>query len=263
MHSSSKVSGQNPAGMPTKVTNQKQHSPAAPVSVSPGAQTQPSAEIIQGEANSEAHKEHWSVRFLAFVAAIGGFVAAIFAGAQWWIAWDTEIVANQAIIVSNSFRLVTLSDASEKPRRWLMSPLIENTGNTPTRNLRYKIAIGLCSGDDPTKDSLDKRLQWRGAPESAFVRNIIGPKTEIAGSNIIIANNTFNCRWDANAIGLVKFRDFFNYLHLVEFCTLIHLPPVDFQNYPIGQPIKAQGQACAYHNCTDEECGTDWRERAK
>lgn len=212
--------------------------------------------------DQEKHWLDYATGLFAFLAAVGGLVAGIAGGYQGWVSRDAEIIANRAVLVSNSWSAVTYNDISSKQREWQLTPVIENTGNTPTENLRYISSMGICVNGTPPKEATDRQLDWRRKTDGGFIRNIIGPKSNIATQFLNITNSTFNCPWTGDAVGLVKYSDIFGNPHLLEFCTLIRLPNIDFQSYPTGQTIRIQGFACPYHNCSDNECGSDWKERA-
>jgi hypothetical protein len=107
----------------------------------------------------------------------------------------------------------------------------------------------------------DNWFKWKHAAKEDFNSNIIGPKTDIIRNPLVIGNIAINCQFTARFTGVLKYRDFFNYPHLLEFCTLVKFPNIDIQSYPIGQPIRIQGTGCPTHNCADDECGPDWKSR--
>jgi hypothetical protein len=59
------------------------------------------------------------------------------------------------------------------------------------------------------------------------------------------------------AVGIIRYYDIFGEPHLTEFFT-----PIDGDNFPIGQPLRIRGNQCPTHNCEDDECSADWKDRA-
>jgi hypothetical protein len=212
--------------------------------------------------NENRHRLDYAIGIFAFIGAVAGSFAAGFGGWQAWIARDSEVVSNSAVIVANSGRFITYADSSEKPRRWQFTPLIENVGNTPTRNFRYAYAFGLCIAPRFEREDVEKMEPFRDGTKPRTYKSLIGPKAEIEATVIGLQNAAIDCPSAIASVGFAKFNDIFNRPHLVEFCYLFRLPKIDLQNFPIGQPVRVQGMACDHHNCSDEECGPDWKERA-
>jgi hypothetical protein len=241
--------------------NEQKRADAPPMGISSGDQNPETAAIGQETRQGQASNEPLSVKIFALVAAIGGFAAALFSGLQWHVASDTEIVSNAAVLISNSIRFISYDDVSNNSRAWEVAPIIENTGNTSTKNLRYNTGLGICP-NNPIKETFDKQLNWVNTPKSEIFRSVIGPKSEITGATLPFANVTINCVLVASAVGVLRFNDVWGYPHLTEFCAVIRSRHIDFQHFPVGQPIRLGGFACPYHNCTDEDCGSDWKQRA-
>jgi hypothetical protein len=260
------VKSQNTAGNTEGTASNNQGSPDDRHAGALGPQTNPIPNTVGREPYCKSKEEHWSVKLFAFIAAIGGFAAALFTGFQWWVAWDSEEISNRAFVVANSIKLVSYNQPGDKERPWQMAPVIENTGNTPTRRLRFVTTIGICGGAAlDSKDTLDKIIDWRGVAKKGAKNqftNVIGPKSEIIGTSVELANVTINCPWTVDFVGVAKFDDIFDRPHITEFCSVFHFPTIDFQNYPMGVPIRIQGFGCSYHNCSDDECGADWKQRA-
>ncbi|WP_316206734.1 MULTISPECIES: hypothetical protein [unclassified Bradyrhizobium] len=172
------------------------------------------------------------------------------------IAKDTEKAQLRAYVISNAVQFISYSQPAEIGRSWSASALIENTGETPTRNLRQYTRIAL--GGDP-----EQLIAWKDKTLQ-FVRNLIGPKS--SGTGGIFTTDDMQQMRDKQLIsiaGIVKYEDVFGEPHLTEFCYKPRVPRIDFQHFPVGQPIRAFSVVCEHHNCADDECGPDWRERAK
>jgi hypothetical protein len=220
--------------------------------------TAPISDCKSGKTDKK--KANWTEVF-AFVAAIGGLLAAGFAWYQGWVARDTEIISTRAFIISNSVQYITYQDPSESFRKWDITPIIENTGNTQTVALTTfsKFSIGGIDNtfpwDDPTKQ----------IPRAV---RLIGPKTSEFGQSFTTAPDMLKQFQTNNArlgvVGIARYRDIFGRWHLTEYCYLARaMAAVDFQRFPAFQPLKVDGILCDKHNCADEECGGDWEERAK
>src|SRR5262249_44812913 len=150
---------------------------------------------------------------------------------------------NRAVLVANSIQFVTYSDVTDTTRSWEVAPIIENVGNTPTRNLRYTTRVGFCP-QNPMGDRYDTGINWRSPPKADLVRNAIGPKSEIIGAYQRFGNVTLNCAWSVGFAGLVKFDDIWGHAHLFEFCGATTPHTIDFQHFPAGQRIRIAGFAC-------------------
>jgi hypothetical protein len=237
----------------------------------------PGAEVHAPEANDEGRRlarddsKHWldyAVGTFAFIAAIGGVAAGIFSGLQAWVARDSEIVANRAFVLSNSVRFITYGARVDDPTgtgnanpRWIVTPIIQNIGNTPTRNMRFSSDAGM--GGRMTAEAFDTKSPYK----ETFSPAVIGPRSEIishtirAGPNVLIQIQQGQANIGVD--GVAKYQDIFGGYHLTEFCYNTQVPPIDFVNYPVGQSIRAEAIPCTKHNCSDDECGSDWLERAK
>ena len=244
---------------------------------SSGEDDQPAANGNRQRA--QANSKHWleyAIFVFVIATAIATGAAAYYTRQQWLTAVDTEIVSNRAIVLSNSINLITYggcigaSGAPDQQHRcWLIAPLLENVGNSPTVGLQYTTSIGPASNLSP--ENMDKAIAWRKTPKSDWFRNIIGPKGSITGATVIFGAEVLqnsSVSQIAITLGLVRYRDTFGYPHLMEFCDYIRPQPADFSNYPVGQALHAQGFACrdrggqSLHNCQDGECGADWKQRA-
>jgi hypothetical protein len=206
----------------------------------------------------QSRKFEYSALIVAGLAFIASAASAGFSGWQAWIARDTEIVSNRAVVISNTIRFISYDEPKED-RRWQMSVVLENVGNTPTKNLRFADQMGLCVLQPP--DSIGNVFPWEHPP-STNKHALIGPKSDINGRTIEGHEvNIVDCLEAIDSFGLIKYQDIFGYPHLTEFCTYIYSIE-SFKTYPAGQSIRAPAFPCPHHNCTDEECGNDWKQRA-
>ena len=204
------------------------------------------------------------VAVFAFVAAIGGVIAGVAGSYQAHIAYDTEVVSNRALVISNSLRFLTYQDSTESNREWQIAPIIENVGNTPTSKLRFITELGLCRNGPPAKVEMDKQFSNIEDKWSVREKSILGPKSDVYGytlraSNIIM----LQCPIAISAWGIIKYSDIFKNSHITEFCTFVLIDKFkDFLSYAPGASIRVDTHACDSHNCIDEECGPNWRQRA-
>jgi hypothetical protein len=195
----------------------------------------------------------------AFVAAIAGFLAALAGGYQALISRDTERITTRAYITSTSFQLITYGDKSGGHLRWSLSPIIENSGNTSTRSFKIKDAVsgGLGRAWD----------FYSSISKVVFMDSVIGPRSQILGSKFDFSLELPRVFLPLVSYGIIKYRDVFGDPHFTEYCyAFIFREPLDWDNYPAGQPIRIPGATidqCAKHNCEDDECGPDWKTRAE
>lgn len=212
--------------------------------------------------NDKKTLEYTAIIFAGF-GALASAAAAGFSGWQAWIARDTEIIQNRAIVISNHLRFVSYQEPSKADRIWWIYPVIENAGNTPTKGLRFVTSVGVCAGAPPTGNNKeDPVIKLRSMPEQSYQIGLIGPKSDINGITFKLSDVKIECPVAFIAAGIVKYADIFGYPHLAEFCNYLSSGATDFSNYPSGQPVRLNTVACRHNNCTDEECGPDWRTRA-
>jgi hypothetical protein len=197
---------------------------------------------------------------------VGAFIAtafaAFFTGKQWLVADRSMRVSNRAYVLSNSIRLITYGS-----HMWSITPIIENSGNTPTKLLRADagVSIGAEIGFDTIEGHM-MGLKFRDRPKSELVPLLIGPKAE----SYSVGGGTHSSRMTEminhtaiGVMGVAKYQDVFGDHHLLEFCFMANVPQADYDGFPLGQPIRVPGLVCPHHNCSDEECGRDWDEYAK
>jgi hypothetical protein len=202
-------------------------------------------------------KKHWLdylTAFMTLAAAGGAIAAAVFTGWQAVTGDQGMRAGNRAYVHSTSFRFVHSGAKNESGRtRWVVSPLIENTGNTGTREMLMTSIIG--PAGDATFDSLER---------ADFSRALILPKSEMTGAALSMDGSALEQLRSGGliAMGIVNYADIFGDRHLVEFCHRAQFGPIDWEGVPAGQPLQIRGIACETHNCEDNECGPDWQARA-
>lgn len=233
------------------------------------------AAINSLEAKYEAAEQHQSdhehkVFLWTRGAALGVFfytaLTVVIAGAsvwQGWVARDTEIIANRAIVFSNSIKFFTydppVADDGKRgtgPRNWSVSARIENVGGTPTRNARVAIGYQI-----RLRDVDDAAFEEFIASKPVAGKIFIGPRSETPYSGLNLTE--VDVPPNIGVLGVVKYQDIFGYPHIGEFCySAFIFPPINFRLAPAAQPINFSGAQCTHHNCADEECGSDWKKRA-
>jgi hypothetical protein len=219
----------------------------------------------------DTKKEHTSrleyiTTSLALLAVIASGAAAGFAGWQAWIAKDSEVVGNRAFVISNSAKFLSYEEPYKLDRKWEITPIIDNVGNTPTVYLRYSHGTGLCYNGlpDDLGSATDQHSDiWKRGTKNRYQSAIIGPKSEIAAAIVGFSDVKINCQVAITEYMIAKYKDIFGYSHISESCYYMLRGVVnDFASYPIGQSIRVFSLACRAHNCADSECGPDWKERA-
>jgi hypothetical protein len=193
---------------------------------------------------------------LALIAAIGGILAAAFSFWQAWIAKDTEIATNRAYVHSTKFQFINYGNKIGGLTQWIVAPIIENTGNTGTHGMMISTSGGV--GRVDAKWTFEKMV---------LNPAVILPKSEITGTILGMQSDSFT-QLEASGQqligrGVARYNDVFGYPHLVEFCHIAFLPSINWEAFPAGQPLRISGIQCPDHNCEDEECGDDWKDRAK
>jgi len=214
--------------------------------------TAPTGEKCGGRAATQKSTIRDPMFWLLFCTLLATSGAAFFTGRQWITADQTMRIGNRAYVYSTSFRFIHYG---YKPNgtdvQWIVAPLIENTGNTGTH--RMMINIGTVIGP----------INFGALEQREFTPAVLLPKSDMIAGEIAIEGLTLNNRMGQLAgIGIMKYADVFGDPHLEEFCHRAQFGDMDWNGWPAGQPLRVRGIACDNHNCADEHCGPDWRERA-
>ncbi len=170
---------------------------------------------------------------------------------------------SRAFILSNSLQLITYGGKGpndEETPRWLINPIIENVGNTPTSQLKF--SIDMLIGGYATSETFEQRNPYK----LSFTQGVIGPRSQMASGWLIMGPLNLTPlsgrKAPIGAMGVIKYTDVFGDRHLTEYCYSANIPPLDVKEFPRGQPIRIYGSYCERHNCADAECGPDWEKRA-
>jgi len=196
----------------------------------------------------------YATAFLTLAAAGGAITAAVFTGWQAVTADEGLRASHRAYVHSTSFRFVHYGAKNEDGRtQWTVSPLIDNTGNTGTREMLMTSIISATGESD--FDALEK---------AEFAPALILPKSDMPGAVASMDGRALDLLRGGGliAMGIIKYADIFGDLHLVEFCHRAQFGAIDWEGAPAGQPLRIRGIACEAHNCEDNECGPDWHARA-
>lgn len=187
---------------------------------------------------------------------------------------------NREAFTSTQRAFVTVSDlrmdqvvdgADEKIMAWSFTPVIENSGNTPTISLRY---VPIISGG-PTKPETGWNELYPGVdlpqvpndPDSTFKRSAVhlrvplGPKSKMpasltgAGVGVGFLKNTIDKGWRYYVHGAIHYFDAFpgTTEHLTKFCYVIGASMK-------GDQVTPHFNLCKHWNCTDADCEADRRE---
>ena len=191
--------------------------------------------------------------WLLFCTLLATSGAAFFTGQQWITADQTMRISNRAYVYSTSFRFIHYG---YKPNgtdvQWIVAPLIENAGNTGTH--RLMINVGTVIGP----------INFGALDQREFIPAVLLPKSDMTAGEIATEGPKLNEYRVGRlaAIGIMRYADVFGDPHLEEFCHRAQFGDMDWNGWPAGQPLRVRGIACDDHNCADEHCGPDWRERA-
>jgi len=142
-----KVQGQSPARDADSASGDNQNRADIPSTGFIGGKARPDADAHSKKSYGKSNNEHWSIKTLALLAAVGGIFAAIFAGWQAVIADRSMRISNRAYASSTNFRFIHYGEKRDGKIQWIISPLIENTGNTGTHRMMINSSI-LAGGHD-------------------------------------------------------------------------------------------------------------------
>jgi hypothetical protein len=188
--------------------------------------------------------------FCTFIATTG---AAYFTGQLWNTTDQTMRFGNRAYVYSTHFRFIHYG---YKPNgtdvQWIVGPLIENAGNTGTHRMMINVATVIGS------------IDFGGLNHREFVPAVLLPRSDMTAGEITIEGPKLSeyRAGQLGGIGIIRYFDVFGDPHLEEFCHHAQYGDMDWNGWPAGQPRRVRGVACKNHNCADEHCGPDWRERA-
>ena len=154
---------------------------------------------------------------------------------------------------------------------WMIEPVIENSGNTPTKFLRWMNALSVTAGpeQDPDKLAVDIEKNSSANP-SPWNYGILGPKAKMTlpvflGDNVISGLPELDrvkgkIMWQ----GVIRYHDIFPDTpeHLTKFCYFVRADRADDKGERrIGTPYWSQ---CGGHtNCADDECTQEPASNAK
>jgi hypothetical protein len=212
------------------------------------------------DTGEQSQGKHWLDKLavaLSGCAFLAAGVAAGFTGYQACIARDTEHRQLQAFITANKIQVITYGAKLQGQPEWVISAIIENTGNTPTRNLKLSSTTGI----GPSKPFvIQDNFHWNDDSALKGI-GLIGPKSEVFGPGYLTGAGDLAeisaGRMRVEMAGVATYEDIFGASHRTEFCFAVALPPVEYLSYPIGQAIRSTPSFCPRHNCADDECSAD------
>jgi hypothetical protein len=183
------------------------------------------------------------------------------------ILWKTDHTAREsftavqrAFVTVNEVKIekfqVPVYGIITNPNYWRFTPTIENSGGTPTKNLRWATSVAV---GGPTEDFNKLGLDGieKDATGPAWRYGILGPKARInltqdatrlelpEGWFPEMAANRKNVVWQ----GVFQYDDIFPDTegHITKFCYVVRVPAV-------GEKIPFLQQCYGRKNCADEEC---------
>ena len=171
--------------------------------------------------------------------------------------------AVQRAFVTN-IRLALTDTGNNTPgfSRWVIGPVIENSGNTPTINLRAVARTGIRAlGDHTPIDDPDNGFaEDEAAPMRQYIhsRFSVSPhaQTHVVDSGLTKETHAdmVKQRWEMIYAGAIRYRDVFpgTIEHVTKYCYSMMAVGVASDGSSV--PVSAR---CPYWNCTDEQCEDD------
>lgn len=148
---------------------------------------------------------------------------------------------------------------------WMILPVIENSGNTPTEHLRWMTALSVTVGPEQDPDRLAVDIEKNSSADpSPWNYGVLGPKAKMTldyGGNRVFLNERIipslpeldikkgKIMWQ----GVIRYNDIFPDTpeHLTKFCYFVRADRAGPKGR-IGAPYLIQ---CGGHtNCADAEC---------
>jgi hypothetical protein len=186
------------------------------------------------------------------------------------IANTASTAVQRAFIVVDHLDISAVRAPNGQVERWIVNPVVTNSGNTPTVNLYFSIGFG-GSGDmtgrreppfDPGNFLPLTDIRRHDNP-GLWRRGIVGPHTSVTNFTVLNGfmaetlrnppggwTNTGQYIWGAFVYG-----DVFDGRpkHITEFCFVMARTTM------VGDQF-APYQRCNHHNCADAECEAEERE---
>jgi len=150
------------------------------------------------------------------------------------------------------------------PGYWMFAVLVENSGNTPTREMDYLTISSRSTPTDPGDAFARTPKNGYDVPELIHQRwqgSFLGPKAQmhLLGSQtelpVTVVSKMAADRENYYISGVIHYRDAFSNTpsHVTKFCYAL----IPFKE---GTETRVNYQRCLYWNCADEDCKAD-RER--
>lgn len=187
---------------------------------------------------------------------------------------DQMRMQQRAFITASAFRIEKLDQSSRNDKScWRFTPIIINTGVTPTKNMRmftrvtYEPQFTLPFGGLFNYAGITSLIFAPSDPDRVFrrfspwTRSVLGPKQELPdppGNDTVClteqsGGNPF-APWRYYASGVIHYNDTFpgTQEHITKYCFWI-------QARADGDAFKATPVLCSHWNCADDECEADER----
>jgi hypothetical protein len=151
---------------------------------------------------------------------------------------------------------------------WMILPTIENSGNTPTVNLRWMNALSITTGPEQNPDVFAVDIEKRpSADPSPWNYGILGPKAKMTldygGNRVFLYEGTIAAlaeldHWQSKMMcqGVIRYQDIFSDTseHLTKFCYLVRADRSDGNDVTSGTGAPYLTQCGGHTNCADDEC---------
>jgi hypothetical protein len=220
--------------------------------------------------------------FVGFAILVAAIVSARVASFQWSAMVESNSISREAftsvqrafITVSSFDTPVRLSDAPGQPNKqvkyWWFIPNIKNSGNTPTKNMKYFIGANcprelniavvkhMAVACDFTRQDIIDPVDLFNNPTFKDKEDaaILGPQSAIALGGIGITEASIQAiakGFNLFIFGVISYNDIFPHTkkHITKFC------------YQAGANLSEKSEIvstfgfCAHWNCADDECDDD------
>jgi hypothetical protein len=164
----------------------------------------------------------------------------------------------------------------QQSKFWMIGPIIENSGNTPTEHLRWMNALSVTLSPEQDADKVAVDIEKNASADpSPWNYGILGPKAKMtldyAGNPAFLSDQVISGlpeldRKNGKILwqGVIRYHDIFPDTpeHLTKFCYFVRADRADAEgNGRIGTPYLTQ---CGGHtNCADDECKQETASNAK
>jgi hypothetical protein len=155
----------------------------------------------------------------------------------------------------------------QQSKFWMVLPVVENSGNTPTKHLRWMNALSVTLGPEQNPDKIAVDIEKNSSvTPSPWNYGILGPKArmtlDFAGNPVFLSESVISELPELDRVkgkmmwqGVIRYHDIFPDTpeHLTKFCYFVRADRADADGQE-GVRTPYLNQCGGHTNCADDEC---------